>query len=163
MYYHGSRSFAYGSNALSAFTSYEKLETLLKANQQSVNAAQLLDMMKNPSLYKQLAVMARLSVFVKDIWRNITIKQPKKDLISNITEIKYQIRMLNADIFNLDEIADSIQKSGTVDQEADNKCKTEFANDEDFQIRETQSTARERHSDQKEHMRTNALRRQTKV
>ena len=74
MYGHGSRFFVHGENAVACFSSYDKLIQLLSRYQQSsINAAQLLEMTKNPELYPQLAVMARLSSFVHNIWSMITV------------------------------------------------------------------------------------------
>ena len=63
-------------------------------------------MTKNDQLYSQLAVMARLSNFVHDIWSMITIKQTKRDLNENIEKIKSQIEMVKSETFTLDEVAE---------------------------------------------------------
>ena len=80
-YSHGSRFFIHGSNAVAVFASYDKLiQVLTRYQRSSIGAAQLLEMTKNDQLYSQLAVMARLSTFVHNIWSMITVKQTKRDL-----------------------------------------------------------------------------------
>ena len=104
MYAHGARFFVYGSNAVAVFSSYDHLvELLTKYKKSSINAAQLLEMMNDNQLFSQLAVMARLSNFVHNIWSMVTVKQSRRNLIDNIKHIKSQIEMIESETFSIDE------------------------------------------------------------
>ena len=67
VYRHGTRFISSGSNALACFVSFDLLKTLMqKCQKTSIGAAEILTMIENPELYKQLAIMSRLSIFVKE-------------------------------------------------------------------------------------------------
>ena len=74
-------------------------------------------MTRNDQLYSQLAVMARLSNFVHNIWSIITVKQTKRDLNENIEKIKSQIEMIESETFTLDEVAQFFLRNQQVDRD----------------------------------------------
>ena len=80
-------------------------ELMTRYSNSCIGAAEILKLMENPELYKQLAVMSRLSVFVKELWRSVTVKQTKAELVENIKKLQCQIEMVSSETFSLDEIA----------------------------------------------------------
>ena len=92
-------------------------------------------MTKNDQLYSQLAVMARLSNFVHNIWSMITIKQTKRDLNENIETIKSQIEMVKSETFTLDEVAEFLLRNKQVDQDAYEKYNREFSQNQEVQTK----------------------------
>ena len=92
-------------------------------------------MTKNDQLYSQLAVMARLSNFVHNIWSMITIKQTKRDLNENIEKIKSQIEMVKSETFTLDEVAEFLLRNKQVDQDAYEKYNREFSQNQEVQTK----------------------------
>ena len=136
IYAHGSRFFVHGTNAVSAFASFTSLSQLLTRYQRSsINAAQLLEMTKKDGFYAELAVMARLSTFVHNIWSMITVKQTRRSLIENIEKIKGQIELVENDIFTLDEVAEHLVPNHQVDRDAYQKYVSEFAENEAVQLK----------------------------
>ena len=136
LYAHGARFFVYGSNAVAVFSSYDHLvELLTKYKMSSINAAQLLQMMNDNQLFSQLAVMARLSSFVHNIWAMVTVKQSKRDLIDNIKHIQSQIEMVESGTFTIDEIADNLSRNEEVDRVAHQKYIAEFSNNQEVQTK----------------------------
>ena len=134
VYHHGTRFFVNGSNAIACFVSYDMMKELMRKYSNScIGAAEILRLMENDELYKQLAVMSRLSVFVKELWRGVTVKQTKEELIDNIQKIKSQIEMVSTDTFSLDEIAEELPRNHPIDEQAHQKFMNEFANDQDVQ------------------------------
>ena len=92
-------------------------------------------MTKNDQLYSQLAVMARLSNFVHNIWSMITIKQTKRDLNENIEKIKSQIEMVKSETFTFDEVAEFLLRNKQVDQDAYEKYNQEFSQNQEVQTK----------------------------
>jgi len=60
-----------------------------------IGAAEVSKLIDNPEFYNQLAVMSRLSIFVKELWRSVTVKQTKRELVENIQKVKCQIDMVS--------------------------------------------------------------------
>ena len=119
VYAHGARFFVHGSNAVAIFSSYNHLvELLIKYKKSSISAAQLLQMMNDNQLFSQLAVMARLSSFVHNIWAMVTVQQSKRNLIDNIKHIQNQIEMIESETFTIDEIVDNLSRNEEVDRVA---------------------------------------------
>ena len=136
IYAHGSRFFVHGTNAVSSFASFDKIvELLTKYQRSSINAAQLLEMTKKDGFYEELAVMARLSNFVHNIWSMITVRQTRRNLIANIEKIKGQIELVENDIFTLDEVAEHLVPNHQVDQDAYQKYVSEFAENQNVQLK----------------------------
>ena len=136
IYGHGARFFVHGDNAVACFASYDKLiKVLSKYQNASINAAQLLEMTKNPEFYHQLAVMARLSSFVHNIWSMITVKQTKRSLIENIEKIKSQLDLVESDTFSLDDVAEYLVRNHQVDRDATQRYVSDFANNVDVQTK----------------------------
>ena len=134
VYHHGTRFFSSGSNAMACFVSFDLLKDLMqKCQKTSIGAAEILTMIQNPELYKQLAIMSRLSIFVKELWRSLTIKQSKRDLVETIDKIRIQIEMVSSETFSLDEIADHLPRTNEIDEKTHEKFLSEFANDESVQ------------------------------
>ena len=136
MYAHGSRFFVNGSNAVAVFSSYDHLvELLTKYKKSSISAAQLLKMMNDNQLYSQLAVMARLSSFVHNIWSMVTVKQSKRNLVDNIKHLQTQMEMIESNTFSLDEVVDSLSRNSEVDRDAHQKYVAEFSNNLEIQTK----------------------------
>ena len=136
MYAHGARFFVYGSNAVAVFSSYDHLvELLTKYKKSSINAAQLLQMMNDNQLFSQLAVMARLSNFVHNMWSMVTVKQSRRNLIDNIKHIKSQIEMIESETFSIDEIVENLSRNEEVDRVAHQKFVAEFSNNLEVQAK----------------------------
>ena len=134
VYHHGTRFFSSGSNALACFVSFDLLKTLMqKCQKTSIGAAEILTMIENPELYKQLAIMSRLSIFVKELWRCLTVKQSKRDLVQTIDKIRSQIELVSSETFSLDEIAEHLPRNNEIDEKAHEKFLSEFSNDEAIQ------------------------------
>ena len=134
VYHHGTRFFSSGSNALACFVSFDLLKTLMqKCQKTSIGAAEILTMIENPELYKQLAVMSRLSIYVKELWRCLTVKQSKRDLVQTIDKIRTQIELVSSETFSLDEIAEHLPRNNEIDEKAHEKFLSEFSNDEAIQ------------------------------
>ena len=134
VYHHGTRFFVNGTNALSAFVSFDTMKHLM--NRQSntcIGAAEISQLMEDPELYKQLAVMSRLSIFVKELWRSVTVKQTKAELVENIKKIQCQIEMVSSETFSLDEIAEELPRRGQIDEQAHRKFLNEFSDNADVQ------------------------------
>ena len=116
VYHHGTRFFSSGSNAMACFVSFDLLKDLMqKCQKTSIGAAEILTMIQNPELYKQLAIMSRLSIFVKELWRSLTVKQSKRDLVETIDKIRIQIEMVSSETFSLDEIAEQLPRTNEID------------------------------------------------
>ena len=134
VYHHGTRFFSSGSNAMACFVSFDLLKDLMqKCQKTSIGAAEILTMTQNPELYKQLAIMSRLSIFVKELWRSLTVKQSKRDLVETIDKIRVQIEMVSSETFSLDEIAEQLPRTNEIDEKAHEKFLSEFSNDEAIQ------------------------------
>ena len=134
VYHHGTRFFSSGSNAMACFVSFDLLKDLMqKCQKTSIGAAEILTMIQNPELYKQLAIMSRLSIFVKELWRSLTVKQSKRDLVETIDKIRIQIEMVSSETFSLDEIAEQLPRTNEIDEKAHEKFLSEFSNDEAIQ------------------------------
>ena len=134
VYHHGTRFFSSGSNAMACFVSFDLLKDLMqKCQKTSIGAAEILTMTQNPELYKQLAIMSRLSIFVKELWRSLTVKQSKRDLVETIDKIRIQIEMVSSETFSLDEIAEQLPRTNEIDEKAHEKFLSEFSNDEAIQ------------------------------
>ena len=134
VYHHGTRFFSSGSNAMACFVSFDLLKDLMqKCQKTSIGAAEILTMIQNPELYKQLAIMSRLSIFVKELWRSLTVKQSKRDLVETIDKIRIQIEMVSSETFSLDEIAEQLPRTNEIDEKAHEKFMSEFSNDEAIQ------------------------------
>ena len=136
VYAHGSRFFVYGSNAVAVFSSYDHLfELLTKYKKSSISAAQLLQMMNDNQLYSQLAVMARLSSFVHNMWSMVTVKQSKRNLVDNIKHLQTQMEMIESNTFSLDEVVDSLSRNSEVDRDAHQKYVAEFSDNLEVQTK----------------------------
>ena len=134
VYHHGTRFFVNGTNALSAFVSFDIMKNLMTRYSNSlIGATEISKLMENPELYKQLAVMSRLSIFVKELWRSVTVKQTKAELVENIQKIQCQIEMVSSETFSLDEIAEELPRNGQIDEQAHQKYLNEFSDNEDVQ------------------------------
>ena len=134
LYHHGIRFFVSGNNAVASFVSFNMMKDLMtKYSDSCIGAAEVSKLMDNPELYKQLAVMSRLSIFVKELWRSVTIKQPKTDLVDNIKKIQCQIEMVSSNTFSLDEIAEELPRSNAIDEQAHQKFLAEYSNNEEVQ------------------------------
>ena len=92
-------------------------------------------MMNDNQLFSQLAVMARLSSFVHNIWAMVTVKQSKRDLIDNIKHIQSQIEMVESGTFTIEEIVDNLSRNEEVDRVAHQKYIAEFSNNQEVQTK----------------------------
>ena len=136
VYHHGTRFFSSGTNALACFVSFDSLKNLMeRCKQTSIGAAEVFTMIENPELYKQLAIMSRLSIFVKELWRSLTVKQSKRDLVQTIDKIRIQIEMVSSGTFSLDEIAEHLPRTNEIDEKSHSKFLLEFSDDEAIQSR----------------------------
>ena len=90
-------------------------------------------MMNDNQLFSQLAVMARLSNFVHNIWSMVTVKQSRRNLIDNFKNIKNQIEIIESETFSIDEIVDNLSRNEEVDRVAHQKYVNEFSNNLEVQ------------------------------
>ena len=77
--------------------------------------------------------LSRFSIFVKELWRSVTVKQTKRELVENIQKVKCQIDMVSSETFSLDEIAEELPKTDDIDQRAHQKFLDEFSANENVQ------------------------------
>ena len=77
--------------------------------------------------------MSRLSIFVKELWRSLTVKQSKRDLVQTIDKLKIQIEIVSSETFSLDEIAEHLPRTNEIDEKAHEKYVSEISNDEAIQ------------------------------
>ena len=119
---------------MACFVSFDLLKELMqKCQKTSIGAAEILTMIQNPELYKQLAIMSRLSIFVKELWRSLTVKQSKRDLVQTIDKLRTQIEIVSSETFSLDEIAEHLTRTNEIDEKAHEKYVSEISNDEAIQ------------------------------
>ena len=77
--------------------------------------------------------MSWLSIFVKELWQCLTVKQSKRDLVQTIDKIRTQIELVSSETFSLDEIAEHWPRNNEIDEKAHEKFLSEFSNDEAIQ------------------------------
>ena len=97
LYACGSRFFFHGNNALIAFLEYDTLFQIVSASKGSSNGAkEIFQLMKNPKLKEELAVIAGLSILIRQLWTHLTIKSTRSELASKIDLLNELISKLQS-------------------------------------------------------------------